>query len=92
VRVFSDNAVLLRDFVAYQPPVGNLVAVTGDDSQWHGGVHVGFTTVNGHAAIITGPGRGAAPEVKVFDALSITLIDDFFAYDSGFLGGVYVGG
>src|SRR5262249_29773772 len=92
VRVFSDNGALLRDFVPYQPPLGNLVAVAGDDSLWRGGVHVGVTTVNGHAAIITGPGRGEAPEVKVFDALGITLLDDFFAYDPSFLGGVFVGG
>jgi hypothetical protein len=92
VRVFSDNGVLLRDFAAYQPPAGNLVAVFGDDSLWRSGVHVGFTTFNGHAAIITGPGRGQAPEVKVFDALAVTLLDDFFAYDPNFLGGVFVGG
>jgi hypothetical protein len=92
VRVFSDNGALLRDFVAYQPPAGNLVAVFGGDSVWVSGVHVGFTTVNGHAAIITGPGRGEGPEVKVFDALSVSLIDDFFAYDPAFLGGVFVGG
>jgi hypothetical protein len=55
-------------------------------------VLVGFAVFNGRPAILTGPGRGEAPEVKVFDALSITLVDDFFAYDPSFLGGVFVGG
>jgi hypothetical protein len=82
VRVFSDaNAALLRDFFAYPVNLG-----------LGGGVHVAFTTFNGQAAIATGPGPGAAPEVKVFDALSIALLDDLFAFDPSFLGGVFAGG
>jgi hypothetical protein len=91
VRVFSDgNAALLRDFFAY-PPSTALVPVFGNFIP-AGGLHVGFTTINGHAAILTGPGPGQAPEVKVFDALAVTLLDDFFAYNPVFLGGVFVGG
>jgi hypothetical protein len=94
VQAFSGvSTALLRDFFAYPPAAGILVPAFGDNSvSTGGGVHVGFASINGKGAIITGPGPGLPPEVKVFDALSIQMLDDFFAYDPGFLGGVFVGG
>jgi hypothetical protein len=41
--------------------------------------------------IVTGPGAGGGPEVRVFDAATGALIMSFFAFDPGFLGGVRVG-
>jgi hypothetical protein len=91
VKVFSGaNAAPLLDFFAY-PPVPVLVPVFGASPQ-QGGCHVGFTRVNGRGEILTGPDFGLPPEVKAFDAATLQLLDDFFAYDPSFLGGVYVGG
>jgi hypothetical protein len=71
VKVFSgaDNA-LLDSFMAFNPSFG-------------GGVRVAAVDANGDgkADIVTGPGPGQPPEVKVFDAVSLAAIDDFFAYD-----------
>jgi hypothetical protein len=94
VKVFSGaNAAPLLDFFAYPPVPPALVPVVGNPVGLpQGGWHVGFTTVNGRGEILTGPDLGLPPEVKAFDAATLQLLDDFFAYDPSFLGGVYVGG
>ena len=93
LRVFTAGGTLTEDFFAY-PPGGstNLVPIFGGDDAWSSGLHVGTVVVNGRAEILTGPGPGQRPEVKIFDGLSLALLDDFFAYDRNFLGGVFVGG
>ena len=84
-------AALLADFYAFTP------AFTG-------GVHVAAGDVNndGRADIIIGAGAGGGPEVRVADAKKLAMIqangqisgsallDDFFAYNPVFTGGVYV--
>src|SRR5262249_41587799 len=40
--------------------------------------------------IVTGPGPGGGPDVRVFDEATRTLKFDFFAYDASFVGGVRV--
>jgi hypothetical protein len=95
VKVFSGaTGSVLLDFFAYPPSTNRtLVPVFGDPTTTvHGGVHVGFVTFGGQAAILTGPGSGQPPEVKVLDAVSLKALDDFFAYDPAFLGGVFAGG
>jgi hypothetical protein len=93
IKVFDGRtAALLRDFVAYDPPAFPLVPVFGDAALQRNGLHVAFTAFNGQPAIITGRIRGDAPEVRVFDAASLTLIDDFFAYAPSIPDGVFVGG
>jgi len=59
---------------------------------FQGGVRVAVGDVNGDgvADIITGPGPGAAPHVKVFDGTNNQLIHSFFAYSPSFAGGVFV--
>jgi hypothetical protein len=57
-------------------------------------------TGDGRAEVITAAGPGGGPHVRVFDvnhpdplalyAYSHRVIDEFFAYDAGFRGGVYV--
>jgi hypothetical protein len=46
---------------------------------------------DGRADVVVGPGPGLPPGVKAFDALSLAVIDDIFAYDQAYLGGVIIG-
>ena len=57
-----------------------------------GGVNVAAGDVNGDGIpdIITAPGPGGGPNVKVFDGQSGATIRDFLAYSSTFTGGVFV--
>jgi hypothetical protein len=62
------------------------------DPNFTGGVRVaaGNISSRGYADIITGAGPGGGPNVAVFDGLSGARVDNFFAYDPNFTGGVYV--
>src|SRR5262249_56976623 len=67
------------NFFAYDPGVrGGVTVAAGDVSG------------TGKADIVTGVGFGGGPNVKVFDGQTGGLLDSFFAYDPGFLGGVSV--
>ena len=80
VRVFDGtNNQLILDFMAYAPT-------------FMGGVSIALGDVNGDGRldIITGAGAGGAPHVKAFDAISGKELLSFMAYDSSFLGGVFV--
>lgn len=73
------DASMIRNFTAY--------------SGFTGGVYVAVGDVNGDGTpdIITGPGQGGGPVVRVFDGVNPNnLITSFTAYDPGFLGGVNV--
>ncbi|MFL5327526.1 MAG: FG-GAP repeat protein [Gemmataceae bacterium] len=71
-------------------------------ADFHGGVRVAAADVNGDGKddIVTAAGPGGGPHVRVWDVnppnpLALYLydhavIDEFYAYDSGFHGGVYV--
>jgi hypothetical protein len=82
VRTFTaDGGSLGPGFLAYDPA-------------FRGGVHVAACDVDGdgRAEVVTAPGPGGAPRVRVFavsggPALPIT---EFLAYDPGFAGGVFV--
>jgi hypothetical protein len=73
------TGALKLDFYAYEPT-------------FTGGVRVAVGDYNddGVPDVITAPGPGRAPEVRVFDGQSGAEIAHFDAYDSRFLGGVYV--
>jgi hypothetical protein len=79
VKAFSgtDGSVLM-DFLAY-------------DARFTGGVRVaaGDVDADGKAEVITAPGPGGGPDVRVF-AGNGALVREFLAYDPHFLGGVYV--
>ena len=80
VRVFDGrNNQLILDFMAYAPT-------------FVGGVSIALGDVNndGRLDIITGAGTGGAPHVKAFDAISGNELLSFMAYDSTFLGGIFV--
>jgi hypothetical protein len=59
---------------------------------FRGGVTValGDVDADGFADIVTGAGAGGGPHVRVFSGLTGQVLQDFFAYEQTFLGGVYV--
>ena len=80
VKVFSGSTGSeIRSFFAY--PAG-----------FTGGVRVAAGDVNGDglADIITGAGPGGGPHVKVFDGVTLTELNSFFAYDGAVSGGIFV--
>lgn len=78
VKIYDLAGKLQKSWDAYTPA-------------FKGGVNVAVGNVlgNGYQYIITGPGAGGGPHVRVFDANGIVK-QQFFAYASSFTGGVYV--
>jgi hypothetical protein len=62
------------------------------DEGFTGGVRVAVADVTGDGIVdvITGPGPGAPPLVRVFDGRDCSLVSQFFAYDPRMLSGVWV--
>ncbi len=80
VRIFSGGGKLMNPgFFAYDP-------------SFRGGVNVAMADLDGdlRAEIITGPGIGGGPHVKVFDAEDFSLKTEFFAFSAESRGGVAV--
>jgi hypothetical protein len=78
VKVFSgSNGEVLKSFYAYS-------------SNMSAGIRVAAGEVNGDgkADIITAPGAGASSHVKVFDGNSNAVLNEFYAYDPQYTGGV----
>jgi hypothetical protein len=73
------SPVLLRAFNAYDP-------------RFRGGVRVatGDITGDGVIDIVTAPGAGGGPDVRVWDGATGALVQEFNAYDPSFHGGVFV--
>jgi hypothetical protein len=72
-----------------------LQSTTAFPSSFTGSVHVAATTnVNGggKADLVLGQGAGGQPQVEILDALSLANLDTFFAFNSGFNGGIFVAG
>lgn len=81
VRVYTaDGNKLLFNFIAYDP-------------SFMGGVRVAVADVNmdGAPDIITAPGPGGGPHIKIFSGKDLSLLGQFMAYDANFSGGVFVG-
>lgn len=79
VRVLDANGQERFSFMAYDP-------------SFRGGVRVAVGDVfgTGMDAIVTAPGPGSAPDIRVFDGATGALLREFMAYDPGFTGGVFV--
>jgi serralysin len=81
IKVFSGaTGQAIGSFMAYD------MAFTGGVS-----VAAGDVDGDGKADIITGPGSGSGPQVKVFGSASRTMLKSFLAFDPGVRGGVRVG-
>jgi hypothetical protein len=83
VEVFSGaDGSLLRSLMAFAPTYagGVRVAVIADVNN------------NGTPEIIASTGPSAAPEVRLYDGATLAKLDDFYAFDPRFLGGVFIGG
>lgn len=80
VRVFSGRGLQpLAAFYAYERAfVGGVFVAAAD------------VTGNGRAEIVTGAGLNGGPHVRIFEALTGNVLNEFFAYDRNFLGGVRV--
>ncbi|MFL5328736.1 MAG: SdrD B-like domain-containing protein [Gemmataceae bacterium] len=80
VRVFDFGSGVERfNFFAY-------------DASFYGGVRVAVGDVNGDGTpdLITGPGPGGGPHVRVFDGATGAVILEFMAFMPTFYGGIYV--
>ena len=70
---------VLASFFAYAPSFTGGVTVAAGDVDG-----------DGRAEVIVGAGAGGGPQVVVFDGVTGSQEASFFAYDSGFRGGVFV--
>ncbi len=83
VKVFDEAGKQLAAFYAYDP-------------NFSGGVDVAAADVDddGVAEIITAPGPGGGPHIRIFDSkgtpINNSAIKEFFAYDTNFTGGVFI--
>lgn len=81
VKVFNGvNNTLLHDFFAF-------------GQSFNGGIFVGSggdVNADGSDEVIIGAGPGSGPLVKVFSGASGLELSSFLAYDTAFLGGVFV--
>lgn len=78
VRIFSHKGILKGQFFAFS-------------QNFRGGVNVAAGNIDGQsgAEIVAVPGRGGAPEVKIFDRRGY-LQGQFFAFEKQFRGGLQV--
>lgn len=79
VSLYSADAQPVRSFLAYE-------------GTFTGGVRVAAADVNGDGTpdIVTAPGPGGGPRVRVFDGATGAALADFLAYEDEFRGGVWV--
>ena len=79
VKVFTLKGTLKNSFLAY-------------DKNFKGGVNVAVGDVNSdkNAEIITAPGQGGGPHIRIFNNEG-KVMGNFFAYDQNYHGGLKIG-
>ncbi|OWK47142.1 hypothetical protein FRUB_00841 [Fimbriiglobus ruber] len=80
VRVFNyATGVEVFQFLAYE-------------QSYTGGVHVAVGDINGDGVpdIVTSTGVGGGPRVRVFSGIDGSVLEDFFAYEPTYTGGVSI--
>ncbi|VTR99137.1 FG-GAP-like repeat-containing protein [Tuwongella immobilis] len=67
---------------------------TGNFVGSEGGVNVAVTQRDGDGIddIVTGPGSGSSPRVRIFSGLTFVELENITAFNPNFFGGVFVGG
>jgi hypothetical protein len=79
--------------VTVRNPVTNQVSLTLTPyGGFTGGVRVATGNFNGDTVpdIVTGPGAGGGPHVRIFDGATGAVLSEFYAFGASFTGGVYV--
>lgn len=81
---YGGTGFLLARFDAYAAPFGGGVRVA-----------VGDVTGDGVEDLVTAPGAGGGPHIKVFDGVGlmngqVNVVREFFAFDASFFGGEYL--
>ncbi|HEY8503636.1 MAG TPA: hypothetical protein VIL46_03585, partial [Gemmataceae bacterium] len=68
------------------------LAILAYDASFTGGVRVALADLTGDGTpdLVTAPGPGGGPHVKLFDGATGNLLESFYAYDKKFTGGVCV--
>jgi hypothetical protein len=86
----SGMAPLVRSFFLAGVPAFQFLAYS---SNFTGGVNLAVLPIGpgGTNSIITGPGPGGGPDVRVWSDNGATIQREFLAFDPAFLGGVLVG-
>jgi hypothetical protein len=79
VNLYNGDGALVRSFLAY-------------DASFRGGVNVAVAELNddGVPDVVTAPGFGGGPVVRIWDGRTGAMIREFLAYDAAFRGGVNV--
>src|SRR5262245_9681860 len=79
VNVYRSDGTLVNSFFAYATTFRGGVRVTTAE-----------VTFDGVPAVITAPGPGSPPLVRIFDGKTFALVREFMAYDPAFTGGVFI--
>jgi autotransporter-associated beta strand protein len=79
VNLYDGGGTLLRSFLAY-------------DASFRGGVRVATADLShdGVPEIITAPGPGGGPHIRIFDGITGMPLVELMAYDPAFRGGVFL--
>jgi hypothetical protein len=86
----SGMAPLVKSFFLGGVPAFQFMAYSAN---FTGGVNLAVLPLGagGASAIVTGPGPGGGPDVRVWSDNGATILREFLAFDPAFLGGVFVG-